>query len=180
MLPVQPAGNWEHWGGGRECPTPCAVTEGGHSGVARWGHQCACTPSAGLCLTRALPTEQGCALQTNTAGVGTASGSNRTASDSHSQLQAHLTAQQEPFSSLKSCPSPPGWCWRSCTQLRCSAEPKFLKMPLVLTRQQLSTSNYILQHKSHYCSWLNCSSGCRMPLCTVQPSLGLQFQGQPR
>lgn len=30
--------------------------------------------------------------------------------------------------------------WRSWTLLRCSAEPKFLKVPLVLTRQQLSTS----------------------------------------
>lgn len=180
VLPVQPVWNWEHWGGGRHCdwarraPHRVLSPRG-----ARWGHQCACTTER---LSRAgtdrRPRRAGWAWQTPQVFellelTQPAAGLPGMA----------LTAQQEPFS-----------LWRAVQGLSAVLEELYSAKVLCRTQSnsrrchwylldssyQFQAHNYILQHKIHYCSWINCSLGCRMPLCTVQPSLCLQIQGQSR
>lgn len=155
--------------------------------VARWGHQCACTTGT---LSRAVtdrrPHRAGRALQTLQAFELLVSGTEllvtHTAScrltwhGTDSSARAILLSEGLSKASVQ--------CWRRCTQQKCCAEPNQIpeRCPWYLldSSYQYQAHNYILQHKIHYCSWINCSSGCRMPLCTVQPSLCLQIQGQSR
>lgn len=152
VLPVQPVWNWEHWGGGRhlwlgkESPTPWAVTEGGQSSVGG-------TVGTPVCLHH-RNTQPGCDRQAssqgrasfaNPPGVWTACVRNRTASYSHSQLQAYLAWHWQ----LSKSHSP---LWRAVQGLSavleemysakvlCRTQSNSWKMPLVLTRQQLSIS----------------------------------------
>lgn len=170
---------------GRAPSTPCAVPEGGQSSVgwhagdtrvclhhptpqlSAWDRHCS-QSRAGLCKQ---------ILQV----IWTACVRKRTARCSHSQLQPYLAWHWQ----LSKSHSP---LWRAVQAG--GAELSWDAMQnanswrchwyLLDSSYQLQGHNYILQHKIHYCSWINCSSGCRMPLCTAQPSLCLQFQAQSR
>lgn len=193
VLPVQPVWNWEHWGGGRhlslgkESPTPCAVTEGGQSSVGWHGGDTSVpappNTSARLWQTGLWHPHRAGLSCANPPGVWTAGVRSRTAS--YCRLTWHGTDSSARAILLsEELSQAPVQCWRSCTQLRCCAEsnqiPERCPWYLLESSYQFQAHNYILQHKIHYCSWINCSSGCRMPLCTVQPSLCLQIQGQSR